>query len=71
MTELSDGNFAILYEDEAAHLKYMVFSVSDDGTISEVNGENPEITEKLTIWQKIERFFKQFFAKLLIFFGLV
>ena len=71
LTELSDGNFAILYEDEAAHLKYMVFSVSDDGTISEVNGENPEIIENLTIWQKIERFFKQFFAKLLIFFGLV
>ena len=40
LTELSDGNFAVFYEDEAAHLKYTVFSVSDDGTINEINGEN-------------------------------
>ena len=71
MTELADGNFAILYEDEAAHIKYMIFTVADDGTISEINGENAEISENLTVWQKIERFFKQFFSKLLIFFGLV
>lgn len=40
LTELSDGNFAVFYEDEAAHLKYTVFSVSDDGIINEINGEN-------------------------------
>ena len=40
LTELSDGNFAVFYEDEAAHLKYTVFSVSDDGAINEINGEN-------------------------------
>ncbi len=40
LTELSDGNFAVFYEDEAAHLKYTVFSVSEDGTINEINGEN-------------------------------
>ena len=40
LTELSDGNFAVFYEDEAAHLKYTVFSVSEDGTIDEINGEN-------------------------------
>ena len=40
LTELSDGNFAVFYEDEAAHLKYTVFSVSDDGVINEINGEN-------------------------------
>ncbi len=40
LTELSDGNFAVFYEDEAAHLKYTVFSVSEDGIINEINGEN-------------------------------
>lgn len=50
LTELSDGNFAVFYEDEAAHLKYTVFSVSDDGVINEINGENlefkPDTSEK-------------------------
>ena len=40
LTEMPDGNFAVFYEDEAAHLKYTIFSVSDDGTINEINGEN-------------------------------
>ncbi len=42
LTELSDGNFAVFYEDEAAHLKYTVFSVSNDGVINEINGDNLE-----------------------------
>lgn len=45
LTELSDGNFAVLFEDEAAHLKYTVFSVSDDGVINEINGENVDFKE--------------------------
>lgn len=40
LTELSDGNFAVFYEDEAAHLKYTVFCVSDNGVINEINGDN-------------------------------
>ena len=40
LTELSDGNFAVFYEDEAAHLKYTVFNISADGVINEINGEN-------------------------------
>ena len=40
LTELSDGNFAVFYEDEAAHLKYTIFCVSDDGVINEINGDN-------------------------------
>ena len=40
LTELSDGNFAVFYEDEAAHLRYTVFSVSDNGIINEINGDN-------------------------------
>ncbi len=44
LTELSDGNFAVYYEDEPAHIKYMIFSVSDNGEINEINGENFEFT---------------------------
>ena len=40
LTELADGNFAVYYEDEPAHITYMVFSVSDKGEINEINGEN-------------------------------
>lgn len=45
LTELSDGNFAVFYEDEAAHLKYTIFSVSDDGVINEINNENLDFEE--------------------------
>ncbi len=70
MTELSDGNFGILYEDEASHIAYLVFSIDENGNITEINGENPEIDEtpvKLTFWQKIINFFKQLFARLFNF----
>lgn len=50
LTELPDGNFAVFYEDEAAHLKYTIFTVSDDGKINEINGENldfkPDLSKK-------------------------
>ncbi|MBR2868429.1 MAG: exo-alpha-sialidase [Clostridia bacterium] len=51
LTELSDGNFAVFWEDEAAHLRYTVFSVSDSGEISEINGDNfdfkPDLSTKI------------------------
>ncbi len=34
LAELSDGNFALLYEDEAAHLCYRVFRLLSDGTVA-------------------------------------
>lgn len=70
MTELKDGNFGILYEDEAAHISYLVFSIDEKGNINEINGNNP-VTEdeapRLTFWQKIVNFFKTLFAKLFNF----
>lgn len=48
LTELSDGNFAVFYEDEPAHIKYTVFSVSDNGEINEINGENFEFKPDLS-----------------------
>lgn len=51
LTELSDGNFAVFYEDEPSHLKYTVFSVDEIGNINEINGENldfkPNTSEKV------------------------
>lgn len=48
LTELSDGNFAVFYEDEPTHLKYTVFSVANDGTINEINGENLEFNSDIS-----------------------
>ena len=34
LTELADGNFALLYEDAAAHFCYRVFSLTNDGKLT-------------------------------------
>ena len=47
LTELSDGNFALYYEDEPSHISYMVFSVSDKGEITEINGNNFEFKSEV------------------------
>ena len=71
LTELADGNFAVFYEDEAAHLKYTIFSVADDGTINEINGDNldfkPDTSPKTQRSIKL----KQSFAKLKFKLGLM
>ncbi len=69
LTELPDGNYGILYEDEASHISYFVFSVDANGNITEVNGNEPEGNESapLTFWEKFINFFKQLFAKLFNF----
>lgn len=73
MTELKDGNFGILYEDEAAHISYLVFSIDENGNISEVNGNDPKLNDtakQLTFWQKIVKFFKDIIFKIQKFFGM-
>ncbi len=71
LTELSDGNFAVFYEDEAAHLKYTVFSVSNTGEINEVNSENLDFKPDTS--PKTERSIKmkKFFAKIKFALGLM
>ncbi len=71
LTELSDGNFGLLYEDEAAHIQYMIFSVDEEGNVSEINGNNFDGEIKLTFWQKIVKFFKDLFNDILAFFGIM
>ena len=73
ITELADGNFGILYEDEASHIQYLIFSIDENGNINEVNGNNPDTAEdevKLTGWQKFVKALKDFFYKIAKFFGL-
>jgi hypothetical protein len=73
ITELADGNFGILYEDEASHIQYLIFSIDENGNINEINGNNPDTTEeevKLTGWQKFVKALKDFFYKIAKFFGL-
>lgn len=71
MTELSDGNFGILYEDEASHIRYLIFTIDENGNINEVNGNNPDTEENVTLtgWQKFVQFFKDLWFKILKFFG--
>ena len=74
MTELADGNFGILYEDEASHIQYLIFTVDENGKINEINGNNPVVDEEekvLTGWEKFVKFFKDLFFKIGKFFGLV
>lgn len=71
LTELADGNFAVFYEDEAAHLKYTVFNVSERGQINEINDENLDFKNDTSA--KVERSIKakRFFAKIKFAFGLM
>lgn len=71
LTELPDGNFAVFYEDEAAHLKYTVFSVADDGTINEINGDNLDFEPDLSAKTKRSTSFKRFTAKIKFALGLM
>jgi len=71
LTELKDGNFALLYEDEAAHIQYMILSMDEEGKLSEINGNNFEGKIKLNFWQKLSKFFRDLFTDILVFFGLM
>ncbi len=71
LTEMADGNFAVFYEDQAAHLKYTVFSVSNDGKITEINGENIDFTPDTSAKYKRSIKTKRFFAKIKFGLGLM
>lgn len=71
LTELSDGNFAVFYEDEAAHLKYTIFNISDDGVINEINDENLDFKHDLSSKAKRSTSFKRFISKIKFALGLM
>lgn len=61
LTELSDGNFAILYEDEASHIQYMVLTMDENGNLAELNGENPSFSGEMSFFEKLRSFFYKIF----------
>ena len=67
LTELSDGNIALLYEDETYNINYMVLSLDDEGNMTEINGNNVE-TPTSTAWERVATFFNSVLTKLLVFF---
>ena len=73
LTELADGNFGYLYEDLAAQISYKILSLNDDGTITEINGDNcDDYKEKeLSFWDKIVAFFNNIILKLQKLFGVM
>ncbi len=71
LTQLADGNFGLLYEDEAAHIQYMIFSVDAEGKVTEINGDNADVKIELTFWQKLVKFFKDLFNSFLAKLGIL
>ena len=72
LTELSDGNFGYLYEDKPYAISYKVLTLSEDGQISEINGDNIEFKEKeLSFFDKFVNFFKNIILELQKLFGVM
>ena len=71
LTELADGNIGYLYEDEASKISYAVLTVSDDGSVSEINGNNLVYEDDTTFWYKVLNFLRDLFVKVLVRFNLV
>ncbi len=72
LTELADGNYGFLFEDEAAHVRYMILTMDGEGVLSEINGENFDYERKpYTLWDKIVIFFKALLIEIQKFFGII
>lgn len=71
LTQLADGNIGYLYEDEAAHISYMVLTLADDGTLSEINGNNHQYVDNADVGQKILSFLIEILVKFLTMFNLI
>ncbi len=71
LTELDDGNIGYLYEDEAAKISYAILTVSENGTVSEINGNNASFDDTQSFWDTILNYLRDFFNKFLVMFGLL
>lgn len=71
LTELSDGNIGFLYEDKPSHIQYMILKLSDDGKLSEINGDNVIYKYNPTVSEKRMNTFRRFISKLMFAFGLL
>lgn len=68
MTQLADGNIAILYENEASRISYMILTLDKDGNLSEINGNNYEGYQNAP---KTVNTFVAFFDKIFSALGLI
>lgn len=64
LTELADGKIALLYEDEPYHIAYMILDIADDGSVSEINGNNIQFKEDGNVLRKIGTWFKKIIVRL-------
>lgn len=68
LTQLADGNIGYLYEDEAAHISYKILTLADDGTLSEIGGNNLDYTKKPSAAIQLRLFFRALLVKLQLLF---
>lgn len=64
LTELRDGRFALLFEDEAAHLCYRVFALRDDGTLEPADGIAPVSPAKPSLLDRLLALFAKLMTAL-------
>ena len=64
LTQLADGNVALLFEDEASHFCYRVYTLEADGTLVPADGSDPAAPAGASFLQKLYRFF----ADVMLFF---
>ena len=67
LTELDDGRVALLYEDEASHINYMILSVGESGEITRADGDDISFEEKKDFRYRLTEFADRillFFTKL-------
>ena len=64
LTQLADGNVALLFEDEASHFCYRVYSLQADGTLLPADGSDPAAPASPSFLQKLCRLF----ASVMLFF---
>lgn len=70
LTQLSDGNFALLYEDEEFNINYMVLSLDNDGTLTEIGGNNIRFPEA-DVWQRILSFLNDMLTRFMLIFNMI
>ncbi len=64
LTQLADGNVALLFEDEASHFCYRVYTLQADGTLLPADGSDPAAPASPSFLQKLCRLF----ASVMLFF---
>ena len=70
LTELSDGNFALLYEDEVYNINYMVLSLDEEGNMTEIDGNNAG-KPVANFWEEFAAFFNKIFTRLMVLLNII